>query len=130
MRPALNGIMDGLPFKGRLLVPTRAWILTSTSLVMRRLKSPFLQTALESQTLLLRPAPLLLTSELPYINLLVFFFFFTLGFDLGIYVLSFSMNTPFSISLLLSLFFFFITAPLVLLCLSYLGSMAIWPCLS
>ena len=45
------------------------------------------------------------------------------------------MNIPFCISLCLhffslSLFFFFISASLVLLCLSYPGSEAIWPCLS
>ena len=34
----------------------------------------------------------------------LFFFFFTLGFEPRIYAMSFSMNTPFSIS---SLFFFF-----------------------
>ena len=77
---ACNGLLDGLPFKGGLLVPTWVWILTSTSLVMRRLKSPFLQTALRSQTLLLRPAPLLLTPELLYMTLLVFVFFFVFFF--------------------------------------------------
>ena len=133
MRPALNGLLDGLPFKGRLLVPTRAWILTSISLVMRRRKSPFPQTALESQTLLLRPAPLLrllllpIESELLYITLLVFFFFFTLGFEPEIYVTSLSMNTPFSISLYLPFFFLYITVPFRLLYLSCPGLVTIWP---
>ena len=140
MRPTLNGLLDGLPFKGRPLVPTRVWILTSTSLVMRRLKSLFLQTTLENQTLLLRPAPLLLTLELLYVTLLVFvFFFFYVGlrardicnvalneypiFCLIVFILISPLLFSFS-------FFFFITASLVLLCLSYPGSEAIWPCLS
>ena len=85
MRLALNGLLDGLPFKGRLLMPTRAWTLTLISLVMRRRKSPFPPTVLESQTPRLRPAPLsrlllpLLTSELLHIALLVCLFFFYVG---------------------------------------------------
>ena len=78
---------------------------------------------------------LLMTSELPYITLLSFFlffiFYFTQGFEPRIYVLSFSINTPiFYFIAFIFFFFLFITAPLILLCLSYLGSMAIWPCLS
>ena len=82
MKPALNGLLDGLPFRGRLLMPTRAWTLTLISLVTRRWKSHFPSTFLESHTPRLMPAPLprlllpLLTSELFHIALLVFFFFF------------------------------------------------------
>ena len=110
MRPALNLLLDGLPFRGRFLMPTRAWTLILTSLVMRRRKSPFPPTVLESQIPLLRPAPLLrlllplLTPELLCIILLVFFFLMS-GFETWIYVMSFLMNTPFSIS---SHFLFFI----------------------
>ena len=116
MRPALSGLLDGLLSRGRLLMPTRAWTLTLISLVMRRRKSPFPPTVLESQTPQLRPAPLLrlllpllrLTFELLCIILLVFFLFcFTLGFEPRIYVMLFSMNTPFSISSLFFLFLFF-----------------------
>ena len=132
MRPALNGLLDGLSFRGRLLVPTRAWTLTSISLVTRRRKSPFPQTVLESQTPRLRPAPLLrlllplLTSELLHIAL----FFFYAGLrtrDICNVVLN---EYPIFYLITFTLFFFFITAPLVLLCLSCPGSMAIWPCLS
>ena len=114
MRPALSGLLDGLHSKGRLLMPTRAWTLTLISLVTRRRKSPCPPTVLESQTPRLRPAPLLcllfpllrLTPELLCIILIVFFFF-TLGLEPRIYVMSFSMNTPFSISSLFFLFLFF-----------------------
>ena len=62
---------------------------------MRRQKSPFPLTAMESQSPRLRSAPLLhlllliprLTTEPPCAILLVFFF--TLGFEPGIYVMSF-----------------------------------------
>ena len=115
MRPALIGLLDGLLSKGRLLIPTRAWTLTLISLVTRRRKSPFPLTVMESQTPRLRSAPLLrlllpllrLASELLCILLLFYFCFFTLGFEPRIYVLSFSMNTPFSLSLLFFLFLFF-----------------------
>ena len=114
MKPALNGLLGGLPFRGRLLMPTRAWTLTSISLATRRRKSPFPLTILECQTPRLRPAPLLrlllplLTSELLRISLLVclFVFSFTLGSEPEIYVTSFSMNTSFSTSSLLPFFFF------------------------
>ena len=117
MRPALNGLLVGLPFRGRLLMPTRAWTLKLISLVTRRQKSHFPPTVLDSQTPQLRPSPLprlllpLLTSELLHIALLVclLVFFFTSGFEPRIYVMSFSMNTLFSIS---SLFFFFFNAAL------------------
>ena len=129
MRPALNGLLGGLLFRGRLLMPTRAWTLTSISLAMRRRKSPFPQTVLASQTPWLRLAPPLhlllpfLTSKLLHISLLVclfflFFFLFVSGSEPGIYVTSFSMNIPFSTSSLLPIFFFFLTASPVLLCLS------------
>ena len=115
MRPALDGLLDGSPSRGRLLMPTRAWTLTLISLVMRRRKSPFPPTVLESQTPRQRPAPLLrlllplLTSELLCIILLFFFFFFfTLGFEPLIYVMSFSINTPFSISSLFIFIFLFL----------------------
>ena len=83
MRPALNGLLDGLLSRERLLMPTRAWTLTLISLVTRRQKSPFPPTVLESQTPRLRPASLLrlllpllcLTPELLYINLLFFIFY-------------------------------------------------------
>ena len=111
MRPALSGLLDGLLSRGGLLMPTRDWTLTLISLVTRRQKSPFPPTILESQPPWLRPAPLLrlllplmcLTSEPLHIILLFFFFFFTLGFKPRIYVMLFSMNTPFSIS---TLFFY------------------------
>ena len=116
MRPALNRLLDGLLSRGRLLMPTRAWTLTLISLVTRRRKNPFPPTVLESQTPRLRPAPLLrfllpllrLTPELLCIILLFFFlvfFCFTLGFKPRIYVVSFSMNTPFSIPSFFFLFF-------------------------
>ena len=132
MRLALNGLLDCLPFRGRLLMPTQAWTLTLISPVTRRRKSPFPQNVLESQTPWRRPAPLprlllpLLTSEFFHMASLVYFilfyfilfyFIFTSGFEPGIYVMSFSMNTPFSISLLLPLIAF-----LVLLCLNCPGS--------
>ena len=94
MRPAPNGLLDGLPFRGRLLMPTLAWTLTLISLVTRRRKSPFPQTVLESQTPRRKPAPLLLlllpllTSEFFHMASLVclfvcvcvfFFFFFYVG---------------------------------------------------
>ena len=72
-------------------MPTHAWILTSTSLVMRRWKSLFPPTVLESQIPRLMPAPLprlllpLLTSDLLHIAVHVclfvclFFFFFYVG---------------------------------------------------
>ena len=110
MRPALSGLLDGFLSRGRMLMPTRAWTLTSISLVTRRRKSPFRLTVLENQTPQLRPAPLLRlllpllcrTPELLCIILLVLFFFL-LGFEPRIYVMPFSMNTSFSIS---SPFFF------------------------
>ena len=103
MRPALNGLLDGLPFRGRLLMPTQAWILTLISLVTRRRRSPFPLTVLESQTPQLMPAPLprlllpLMTSDLLHVALLVFVccFFLSAGFEPRIHVMSFSMNTPF-----------------------------------
>ena len=121
MRPALSGLLDCLLSRGGFLMPTRAWTLTLISLVTRRQKSPFPPTVLESQPPRLRPAPLLrlllpfprLTSKLLCIILLAFFFFFTLGFEPWIYVMSFLMNTPFSISSFFSSSF--ITAPLMLL---------------
>ena len=131
MRPATNGLLDGLPFRGRLLMPTRAWTLTLISPVTRRRKRPFSQTVLESLTLQLRLAPLLrfllplLTSEFLHMASLVclfVFFFFTSGFEPEIYVMSFSMNTPFSISSLLPLIVF-----LVLLCLNCPGSWVTTP---
>ena len=82
MRPALNGLLDGLPFRGRMLMPTRAWTSILTSLVTRRRKSPFPPTVLESQIPRLRHASLLrlqlplMTPELLCIIFLVFFFFF------------------------------------------------------
>ena len=82
MRSALNKLLDGLPFRGRLLMPNRAWILTLISLVTRRQRSPFSPTVLESQTPQLMPAPLpclllpLLTSDILHIALLVFVFVF------------------------------------------------------
>ena len=82
MRPELNGLLDGLTFIGRLLMPTRAWILTLISLVTRRWKSPFPSTFLESQTPWLIPAPLprlllpLLTSDILHVAFLVYFFYF------------------------------------------------------
>ena len=59
MRLALSGLLDGLLSRGRLLMPIQAWALTSISLVMRRQKSPFSPSVLESQTPRLRFAPLL-----------------------------------------------------------------------
>ena len=87
MMPALNGLLDGLPFRGRLLMPTRAYTLNLISLVTRRRKSPFPPTILESQTPRLMPAPLprfllpLMTPELLHIALLVCLFvvFFYVG---------------------------------------------------
>ena len=84
MRHVLSGLLDGLLFKGGLLMPTRAWTLTLISLVMRRQMSPFPPTVLESQPPRLRLAPLLrlllplprLTFEPLCIILLVFLFFF------------------------------------------------------
>ena len=84
MRSALSGLLDGLLSRGGLLMPTRAWTLTLISLVMRRQKSPFPPTALESQPPRLRPTPLLrlllliprLKSKPPCTILLVFFFFY------------------------------------------------------
>ena len=131
MKLALNELLDDLPFRGRLLMPTWAWILTLISLVTRRRKSPFPSTVLESQTPRLMPASLprlllpLLTSELLHITLLVcmfFFFFFYVGprtLDICDVVLN---EHPIFYPLAFFFFFFF--------CCSFfcrLGSMAIWP---
>ena len=109
--------------------------------VTRRRKSPFSLTVLESQTPRLRPAPLLrlmlppLTSELLHIALLVclfVFFFFYIELrtrDICNVVLN-EYPTFYFIAFIPFSFSFFITAPLMLLCLSYPGSVAIWPCLS
>ena len=94
MRLALSGLLDGFLSRGGLLTPTRAWTLILIFPATRRHKSPFPLTALKSQPPRLRPAPLLhllllishLTTEPPCTILL---FFFTLGFELGIYVMSF-----------------------------------------
>ena len=120
MRLALSGLLDGLLSRGGLLMPTQAWTLTLISLVTRRQKSHFPSTVLESQPPRLRPSPLLrlllpllrLTSKLLCI-ILFFLLFFTLGFEPWIYVMPFSMNTSFSISLLF--FSSFITDSLMLL---------------
>ena len=130
MRPAPNGLLNGLPFRGRLLMPTRAWTLTLISPVTRRRKSPFPQTVLESQTPRRRPAPLLrlllplLMSEFFHLASFVclFDFFFMSAFEPRIYVMSFSINTPFSISSLLPLIVF-----LVLLCLNCPSSLVRTP---
>ena len=80
MRPTLNGLLDGLLSRGRLIMPIRAWTFILISPVTRRRKGPFPQTILESQTPLLRPAPPLhlllplLTFELLPISLLVCLF--------------------------------------------------------
>ena len=127
MRPALNGLIDGLSFRGRLLMPTRAWILTLISLVTRRRKSPFPSTILESQTPRLMPAPLprlllpLLTSELLHIALLVcFFLFFYVG-----------LRTPDICDVVLNEYPIFYSLAFFLKCCFFffcqLGSMAIWP---
>ena len=59
MRPVLNGLLGGLPFREKLLMPTSAWTSTLTSLAMRRLRNPSLLTILENRTPLLRHTPLL-----------------------------------------------------------------------
>ena len=103
MRPALNGLQDGLLSRGGLPMPTRAWTLTLISPATRRKKSPFPLTARENHPLRLRPAPLLrllllvpcLTSEPPctifFVCFFFFFFlsFFTLGSEPRIYVMPF-----------------------------------------
>ena len=43
-----NGLLGGLPFRGRLLTPTQAWTSTLISLATRRRKSPFPQIVLEN----------------------------------------------------------------------------------
>ena len=76
-------------------------------------KSHFPPTVLESLPPRLRPVPLLhfllplmcMTSKL--LCIILFVFFSTLGFEPWIYVMSFSINTPFSISSLFSCFSFF-----------------------
>ena len=108
MRLALSGLLDGLLSRGGLLMPTQAWTLTLISLVTRRRKCPFLLTVLESQTPRLRSAPLLrlllpLLRRTPKLLCIILFVFF-LGFEPRIYVMSFLMNTSFSISS--SIFFF------------------------
>ena len=131
MRPAPNGLLDGLPFRGRLLMPTRAWTLTLLSLATRRRKSLFPQTALESQTPQLMPAPLsrlllpLLTFDLLLIALLVFFFFLS-GSDPGIHVMPFSMNIPFFISSLFLLSCQFVLLGFWVVASSELSSLAPW----
>ena len=137
MRPTLNGLLGGLPFRGRLLMSILARTLTSISLATRRRKSPFPQTVLESQTPRLRPAPLLrlllplLTSELLHISLLFFFFFLYVRLrtrDICNVVLN---EYPiFYLIAFTSFFFLYITVSPMLLCLSCPGSVAIWPCLS
>ena len=75
-------------------MPTQAWTLILIFPAMRRQKSPFPLTALESQPPRLRPTPFLhllllippLTTEPPCTILLVYFFFI-LGFEPVIYVM-------------------------------------------
>ena len=124
----LNGLLGGLPFKGRLLMPTQAWTSTSTSLATRRLKSPSPHTILENQIPLPRPTPLLhpmllpLMSDLPHIPLLACccFFFFGLGTQ-GICSL-FLNEYSFFISPLLPLLVHF-----VLFCMNRIDFLAAWP---
>ena len=59
MRPILNGLLGGLPFREKLLMPTQAWTSTLTSLATRRLRSPSQLTILENRTPPLRPTPFL-----------------------------------------------------------------------
>ena len=111
MRPALGGLLDGLLSRGGLLKPTQAWTLTLISLVTRRWKSPFPPTILESQTPQLRSAPLLrlllpLLRQTPKL-LCIILLFFLLGFEPRIYLMSFLMNTSFSIPSSPSFFFLF-----------------------
>ena len=131
MRPAPNGLLDGLPFRGRLLMPTLAWTLTLISPAMRRQKSLFPQTALESQTPQLMPAPLprlllpLLTSDLLLIALIVFFFFCArLRTRDTCNVVS--MNIPFSISSLFLLSCQFVLLGFWVVASSELSSLAPW----
>ena len=86
-----HGLLGGLPFRGKLLLPTQAWNSTLTSLVTRRLRSPSLLTILENRTPPLRPTPLLLplllllmpdlprTSSLAWRRFLFYLFFAGLG---------------------------------------------------
>ena len=109
-------------------MPTRAWTLILIFQATRRQKSPFPLTALDSQPPRLRPAPLLhlllliprLTTE-PPCEILLVFFFFTLGFEPGIYVMPFlalKLNGyPIFYLLALPIFAF-----IVLLCLNRPGS--------
>ena len=88
MRLVLNGLLGGLPFRGRLLMSIPVWTSTSTSLAMRRQRSPSPQTILENRMLPLRLTPLLhplllpLMPDFPRISSLSyrrFFFFAGLG---------------------------------------------------
>ena len=82
MRPVLNGLLGGLPFRGRLLMFIPAWTSTSTSLATRRQRSPSPQTILENRMLPLRLTPFLHPLLLPLmpdflrISSLACFFFF------------------------------------------------------
>ena len=57
-----------LPFKGRLLMSIQTWTSTSTSLAMRRQRSPSSQTILENWVPPLRPTPLLHPLLLPLMS--------------------------------------------------------------
>ena len=127
MRPTLNGLLGGLLSRGRLLMPIRAWTLTLISLVIRRRKSPFPRTVLESQTTRLRFAPLLRlllplllrTSELLcivlFVVVVVVFFFFLLGFGPRICDVVLNEYFIFYLSAFYLFIIFFITALLTLL---------------
>ena len=130
MRPVLNGLLGGLPFRRRLLVPTQAWTSTLTSLAMRKQKSPSPQTILENQIPPLRPTPHLHPLLLPlmsdlrkylcFLAVVLFFFFVGLG-------------TQDICSLFLNEYSFFISplSPLLeffaLFCMNWFDFLAAWP---
>ena len=93
MRPALSGLLDGLLSRGGLLTLTRVWTLTLIFPATWRQKSPFLLIVLESKLPQLRPAPpFLLLLPAPRLKSEPFcfpFFFFYLGSEPRMYVMSF-----------------------------------------
>ena len=132
----LSGPLGGSLFSRRLLTYIQAWTSTSTSLVMRRLRSLSLKIILKNRVLLLKPTPplhrlfLLLTpkflhsSRLPDVDFYTFLFMyicFLLGLGPNTYVAFLLINIHFFfsfVSLLTHFALFFIN------CINFL---VVWP---
>ena len=130
MRTVLNGLLGGLHFRRRLLMPIQAWTLTLISLTTRKRKSPSPQTIPENQIPPLRSNPLLhplllpQMADLSHTSLVALFFFFFLFVGLGTHdICSLLFNEyPFFISSLSHLLVFF-----VLFCMNRIDFSSAWP---